>query len=84
MWAVRSKAYRGSEESNFAKYVREVKESALPLAAGFSIWLSALHGVTTQPKHATVISGVIIWCIFSVVSDIYWYGKYPDVFKRSQ
>ncbi len=83
-WAVKSKAYRASEESKFAKYIRESKESAFALVAGFSIWMPALYGVTSQPKHTAVISGGVVWCIIAVASGVYWYRKHPSVFTRSQ
>ena len=84
VWAVKSKAYRVSEESKFAKNIRESKESAFALVAGFSIWMPVLYGVTNQPKHAAVISGSLVWCILAVASGIYWYRRYPDVFREPQ
>jgi len=83
-WAIRSKAFSVSEETKFAKYTREPKESAFALIAGFSVCIPTLYGVTHQPKYAAVISGATVWCILAVASGMYWYRKYPEVFNKSQ
>lgn len=82
--AVQSKAAQVSDATKFAKYLRESKEAAFALVAGFSLWLPVLYGVINQSDYMGAIFGLAVWCIVVTTSAIYWYKRYPIVFQRSR
>jgi len=83
-FSIKSKALETHIESKLKKYIKGSKETAFSLIAGFSIFIPAIYGTTSQPKYVALFIGTITWGVIAIYSGLYWHKKYPTVFQTKK